>query len=227
MKKNRFYLMICSFVLIAWSCDIDNYDSPNGTIYGVLTDNITNQPLQTEQPNGFSIKLFEKGGKMNSPIIFYGKPDGSFKNAWIFQNEYKVIPSEGAFFPVDTVSVNVGKSSEVNFTVTPFLAVLDFSAQGAAGKVISNYKIGRSEIGGKILERKTLVSSIPTINNSIFNAKTETNLSGIQDDVILSSSFSDEVTGLEPGEYYVRVAVRTDNTLNRYNYSEPVKVSVQ
>src|SRR5690606_38377713 len=159
------------------------------------------------------------------PIIFTGKPDGSFENAWIFQNEYRVVPTEGAFFPVDTAIVQVGTRTEVNFTVTPFLAVTDASIQADGGKITATYQIARTTAAEKIVERKTLVSKIPTVNNAIFDFKRETNLSGIPDEDILTASFTDEVA-VPAGTYYVRVAVRTDNALRRYNYSEIVEINV-
>src|SRR3989337_2921695 len=109
IHKNIVFLLIIVIVTLFTSCEIDNYAEPNGAIYGNIIDNITNETLQSEQPGGFNIKLYEKGGRMNSPIIFSGKPDGTFENAWIFRNEYKVIPTEGAFFPVDTAVVKVGE----------------------------------------------------------------------------------------------------------------------
>src|SRR5680860_443602 len=111
LKKIVFMLILGGLLS---SCQIDNYEEPNGSIYGSLIDNITKETFQAEQPEGFKIKLFERGGRMNSPIVFSGKPDGTFENAWIFQNEYQVIPTEGAFFSVDTVTVNVGVRTEVN-----------------------------------------------------------------------------------------------------------------
>ena len=35
MKKIIFYIMIALFT---WSCEIDNYDSPNASIQGILAD---------------------------------------------------------------------------------------------------------------------------------------------------------------------------------------------
>jgi hypothetical protein len=190
-------------------------------------DKTTNEPFQTEQPNGFVIRLFEKGKSRNSPISFTGKPDGSFENAMIFQNEYKAIPVEGAFFPIgDTTVVMVQNRTEVNFTVIPFLAVINTNVTSGAGKIIVNYAIAREKAGDKIVERKVLVSKIPTVNNVVFDFKKETNLSGITDADVLKAPFTDEVSGLAAGDYYVRVGVRTDNSLRKYNYSKPYKVTV-
>jgi hypothetical protein len=223
LKKIVFLLIIGAFLA---SCEIDNYDEPNGGIYGTLTDKITNETFQSEQPDGFNLKLFEKGGRMNSPIIFSGKPDGTFENAWIFQNEYKIIATEGAFFSVDTVVVKVGERTEVNFEVVPFLAVADVSVQAGSGKVTSSYKILRSQVGDKIIERKTLVSRVPAASNVVFDFKSETDLSGISDTDILTAQFTDEITDLPSGKYYVRIAARTDNGLNKYNYSKVFPVSI-
>lgn len=223
LKKIIFLLIIGNLLA---SCEIDNYAEPNGAIYGTLTDDITQETLQSEQPGGFNIKLYEKGGRMNSPIIFSGRPDGSFENAWIFQNEYKAVPTEGAFFPVDTAVVKVGERTEVKFTVTPFLAVTDVTVLPGSGKITASYKIARSKVGGKITERKTLVSRVPTMNNVVFDSKVQTNLSATADADILAAQFTDEVTGLPRGQYYVRIAVRTNNGLNKYNYSKIFPVTI-
>ena len=227
MTMKPAYIAIAAVFLCASCSKIDNYPAPDGGIYGKLTDKITHEGLETEQPGGFTIKLFEKGGKLNSPISFYGKPDGTFENANIFRNTYQVLPTEGAFFEIDTLSVQIGGHTEVNFEVDPFLAVTDVTVTPSKGQVTAHYKIARDRVAYKIVERKTLVSSVPTVNNIVFDTKTETDLSGVADDAVLAASYSDVVTGLVSGkDYYVRVAVRTDNGLKKYNYSKTFKVTI-
>ena len=228
MRRTKIFLMICMIVSLL-SCDkIDNYDSPNGAVYGKLTDLITNEGLQSEQPNGFTMKLFEKGGNINSPITFYGKPDGTYENAMIFQNEYKVLPAEGAFFAVDTAIVQVGSRTEQNFDVIPFLSVSNVSVTASAGTITSTYKITRQKVGDKISERKTLVSRVPGVNNVTHEFSFQrTNLASTSDDEILATQFTDVVTGLTSGKtYYVRIAVRTNNALKKYNYSKVYPVTI-
>jgi hypothetical protein len=223
MKRTLFLLIA---VAIISSCDmgkIDNFDEPDGAIYGTVTDELTKEPFQAEQPNGYQIILNEKGGTI--PIRFWGKPDGTFENAWIFQNDYEV-SIEGAFFPVQPVNVTVGSRTEVNFQVTPFLAITDVSVQYSSGKVTASYKIARSRVGDKIIERKTVVSDVPTVNNTVFIAKSETNVSNLSDEEIVTTSFTDEISGLEKGTYYVRIAARTANATGRYNYSEIVEIEI-
>ena len=222
-------LLVIGFVIATLSCDeIDNYDAPNGYIHGQLIDQVTNQSFQTQQPNGFTIRLFEDGGSQNSPISFYGKTDGTFENALIFQNKYKIVPAEGAFFPVDTAVVQVGQETEVNFEVIPFLAITDVSVSTTNNEITTNYSIIRSKEGDKIIDRITLVSEIPTVNHITYDFKTENSLSEIPDENILNQSFTDVVDGLTSGKtYYVRVGARTDNDYRRYNYSQIFEITVQ
>ena len=52
------------------------------------------------------------------------------------------------------------------------------------------------------------------------------NLKLLTDPQIIAKQFTDQITGLTPGTYYARVAVLATNSLNRYNYSQIVKVEV-
>ncbi len=227
MKRKNIIILLVVIVSFTSCGKIDNYDFPDGDIFGKLTDKITNENLQSEQPNGFNIKLFEKGGKLNSPIIFPGKSDGTFENALIFQNEYKVLPTEGAFFSVDTVNVQIGTLTEVNFEVMPFLAVTNVTVTPAAGSVTAVYNIARDQVGDKISERITLVSRVSTVNNVVYDFRKLTSLTGTADATVLATQYTDVVTGLTSGKtYWVRVAVRTNNSLKRYNYSKVFQVTI-
>lgn len=222
-------LLAIGLVIAAFSCDeIDNYDAPNGYVHGQLIDKITNQPFQSQQPNGFIIRLFEQDRSVNSPISFHGKSNGTFENALIFQNTYKIVPVEGAFFPVDTSVVKVGKESEINFEVIPFLAITEVTVSTNSNKITTNYNITRSKVGAKIIERITLVSEIPTVDNITYKFKLEKNLSEIPDESILNQSFSDVIDGLTSGKtYYVRVGARTNNANRKYNFSKIFEITVQ
>lgn len=222
-----FYFSTLLLIVFASCSKIDNYDEPNGNIFGTLTDKITQKPLQAQQPNGYSIQLFEEGKAANVPIVVPGKPDGTYENAFIFQSTYRIVATEGAFFPVEPKTLSIGSRTEVNFEVMPFLAVMNAAVTPSAGKVTASYKIARQQVDGKILERRLLVSKIPTVNNVVFDLQKQTDLSAIDDEAILSGDFTDEISGLVPGlTYYVRVAVRARNTLNKFNYSEVFTVTI-
>lgn len=219
--------VIFLFLFVITSCKLDNYEAPNGAVYGRLIDKITNESFQTQQPNGYNVLLFEKGGSPNIPFVITGKPDGSFENSHIFKNEYKMFVTEGAFFPLDTVVVNIGERTQVDFEVTPFLAMTHVAVTSASGKITSTYNIERDRVEGKILERRTLVSEIPTVNNVVFDHQQVVNLSSVPDEDILTDTFVDEIEGLVSGKkYYVRVAARVQSSLGRFNYSKVFEVTI-
>jgi len=228
----RKYIHTLLFVIpVLTSCGkIDNYGFPNGDVYGKVTDQITGEGIQAEQPNGFNIKLFEKGGMLNSPITTSGKPDGTFENALIFQNQYKVLACEGAFFTPDTIVAQIGDRTEVNFTVTPYLVITNAIVTVQPGQITATYGISVPKFESKIQDRITLVSSYNTVNSVVYdNAATRksTSLTGVADATITATAYTDVITGLASGKtYYVRIASRTNNSLKRYNYSKVFKVTI-
>jgi hypothetical protein len=232
IRKNIILFILISGLLSACG-EIDNYEFPNGGIYGKITDLMTNEGIQTEQPNGFNIKLFEKGYPLNSPITFSGKIDGTFENVLIFQNEYKVLPVEGAFFPItDTAVVQVGANTEVNFSVMPYLAVTNVIVTPGTNQVTVVYNIARNQVGGKISTRKSVLSRVPTCSNATNDLNKTTSTTAISDATLLATTFTDVIAGttafpLVSGKtYWVRVAVLATNSLNRYNYSKIFQVTM-
>jgi hypothetical protein len=236
IRKNIFILTFVVAALISCS-KIDNYKFPDGGIYGKITDLVTNEGIQTEQPNGFNIKLFEKNRSLNSPITFSGKPDGTFENVLIFQNEYKVLPVEGAFFPItDTAIVQIGNHTEVNFSVIPFLSVTNATVTPGTNSVTVVYNIARSQIGGKITTRKSMLSKVPTVSNAFNNLNKTTSTTGTSDVTLLATTFTDVIAGttafplVSGNTYWVRVgALATGsgyNSLNRYNYSKVIQITM-
>jgi hypothetical protein len=235
----RKIIFILMFVVAASiSCSkIDNYKAPDGGIYGKLTDLITNEGIQTEQPNGFNIKMYEKGWLMNTPITFSGKVDGTFENTLVFQNEYKVLPVEGPFFPItDTAVIKVGKRTEVNFNVMPFVALTNVTVTPGTNKVTVVYNIARNQVGGKITTRKSILSRVPTCSNANNDLTASTSTTAIADATLLATQFTDVINGttafpLVSGKtYWVRVGVLATgsgfNSLNRYNYSKVFQITM-
>ncbi len=227
MKLKNMMYGIAGICLILSSCGHDNYATPDGGVKGTITNAITNAAIQTEQPNGIKIRLLEeKYGSGVQPIDFWCKSDGSFENSNVFSGKYKVIPIEGAFFPADTLEVNVNGLTEVEFKVTPFLTVTA-TVTSATGRVITVYKISRDKIGDKIIQCKSLVSAYPSVSNTINEFSKTHDISDDPDMDILSKQYTDTITDLISGStYYVRVAARTSNANNKYNYSEIVKLQI-
>lgn len=228
MKKKNF-LMYMLLILGIVSCEIDNIDAPSAAISGSLIDETTNKPLVTEQPNGFRIKMIETSwSESATPEYFLGKADGTFKNTKIFSATYDVQPVEGAFFPVDPVSVKIDKSKTIDFTVTPYLSIHPKRVEIVGDAIEVEWTISRSKVGDKILDTRVfVVHDNPNVGTNYFTTALSpmVDLSGISDEEALSTTYKQTITGLTKGKtYYVKIGARTDNSSKRYNFTETVKL---
>ncbi|MBQ1856984.1 MAG: DUF3823 domain-containing protein, partial [Bacteroidales bacterium] len=159
----RFPLPICMFLLTvcAVSCELfelDNYDAPSEVLYGSVVDSKTGAPVLTDQGSeGIRVRLIETSWEGNvTPLDFYCKPDGTFRNARLFEADYN-IRIDGPFVPVvienaegtvmkdESVNIHLKGEKEVNFSVQPFLNV-EFvgSPQVSAGKITARVKVTRA-----------------------------------------------------------------------------------
>ncbi len=221
MKKINLFATIIAIagMMLSIGCSkIDTYDTPHSGVYGEVIDNITGQPIQTEQPNGFRIKMIEKGYENPIPIYFWGMDDGAYRNSSVFSGQYEISPVEGAFFDPDFQTVDVNGLTEVNFNVTPFIGI-SVIVKTEGNNIITNYTIDRTQARDKIITRMTICSENPNLNKNVFEKKVESSLSNLSDDTILTTKFSDTIKDVDLSRsYYVRVGACT--SLGRFNYSE-------
>src|SRR5687767_14842224 len=101
MKKITHYTAICLAMLLASSCSkFDNYDAPDQTVRGVVTDLGTGKPVPTEVTTtdgamvaGTRIRLVEISYSPTATAQFLGsKQDGSFINTKLFAATYTMVP---------------------------------------------------------------------------------------------------------------------------------------
>lgn len=219
---NRLLNSICVlFMLSLVACGMDDFAEPNETLKGAVIDKFTNEPIQTEQPNGYRIKLEDIGWSDTPvPLYFWGKPDGTFQNTKVFASKYIITPVEGAFLPVESVTLDIKGMVEYNFTVTPYVSVnvVDIKAENKSIKV--TYSV--TNRGNTNLQEAIVYIGLNNPNigmnfstKSVKRALKNTD-SGVQ--------YMNEISGLTPGTYYVRVAARAQNPNNRYNMTRAIKV---
>jgi len=131
MKKIIYLFLVVALLSLASCTAVDNWDAPDCRFHGTVIDSYTNQPLLTSQ-NDWQIRMWERSyaevvsNYQTIPI----KQDGSYNDSRLFAGTYDMLPFDGPFWPVDTVkNVQLKSSTEQNFTVTPYLQIVDFKTE--------------------------------------------------------------------------------------------------
>jgi hypothetical protein len=132
--KKILYLMMGAVLLLASCQKIDNWDAPNARLHGNIIDSYTGTNLVMDN-NDWQIRIWDKTWEEKNPgtVAQYQSlavmRDGVYNNDKLFSGTYNMRPYDGPFWPVDTLKgVTVGANTQVDFTVTPYLQVLDATA---------------------------------------------------------------------------------------------------
>ena len=224
MKKTTYFISLILLLFVA-SCKLDNYTTPQETLKGTLADSDGN-PYITEEPNGFKIRMIEQGSP--TPRDFWGMADGKFNNTKIFRGKYKIVPTDGAFFPVDTLKQEISGITIINFKITPYLTINASIVQNGSD-LKATYTIKQALGTGKIKNARLLVNKWnPNIGMNYSDKSMMRDLSGVSDATIVQTEYTDQIVGyLESGvTYYARVAVFADNPIGKYNFSTVQKIVV-
>lgn len=129
--KKIYFLVLTIALLSLHSCfELDNWDEPDCTWSGTVTDSYTNEPLLSSQ-NDWQMRIWERSwtGQEGGATTYQDlriKQDGTYQNNKLFAGTYDLLPYNGPFWPEDTVkSLVLKKNLEYNFAVTPYLQVVD------------------------------------------------------------------------------------------------------
>ncbi len=233
MKNIQSLLFIfCIIAASLSSCKLDNYDEPDGTITGRVIDSVTGEPIVTEQPDGFRIKLEEiSWSDAPRPEYFWGKADGTFNNIRLFSGTYKVTPVEGAFDTPGAKEVNItsGGVTTVDFTVTPYISFSDVSIVKSGDNIEVSFKLTKNIQDATLQDYRIFATyKTPFVGTVIFesaiysgdnNPKNSNPIKLTEAD--LNKTLTETLDKITPGKlWYVRVGARCSNSSSRYNMSK-------
>ena len=229
--KTNLYLpaILLSLCVGLTGCQLDNYESADTVIKGVVVEKDTYAPFQTQTPNGARVRFYEKynGVWSSQPYDLWVHQDGTFNNNAAFAGEYKVV-AEGAFFPIDTQIIRIADVNKLAILVTPYLSI-DIQARTIDGRISATAKIRKADGANKILSMAFLISNTPNVDiNSWMRKGGEEALTTVPDSEIQNTEYFFSFSGLDIGRtYYIRVAALSQNDANAYNYSEIKAVKIQ
>jgi hypothetical protein len=252
MKRALNWAVMTACCLVFSSClfEYDNYDVPNCTLQGSVTD-LEGNPLQVEAGGGVRIKLLDYG-KSDVPKEQYlkVKMDGTYINTKVFSSVYDIV-AEGPFVPLVQVddegnivvdktkkSVNVKGTTTVDFQVEPFFKL---SWEGEPtfdnGIMTVNFRIDRGTddpawqldaYGVGLFVSTTMYVGSNNYDNRISKPIDDSEIATKMIGQVSSLTTLDTYPMLPNHTYYIRVGARMNyNSFGYlYNYTTVKKIVV-
>ena len=175
MKKILFLLLSITLLSLSSCFKLDNWDAPDCTFHGTVYNEYTGEPVLASQ-NDWQIRIWERtwkgheGGAVSHQELRI-KQDGTYQNTKLFAGTYDMLPYNGSFWPVDTAKEVVLKNkTEKNFTVAPYVRIVDFKGVIFWDEDKSRYNLSlrfkvqvpTDDAGNVVLERKG--RALPLLN---------------------------------------------------------------
>ena len=140
MKKTLYFLsLFVSLVLLATSCEIDNYPRPDAQVFGAIRDSTGGALVETDLNSGSQIGAYEQG--YATPVIknWVVKQNGEYRNNLVYSNTYNFVFQSCNFFPyTETGTVIKPGENPHDFFVFPFIRLKNVSiTYDAVGKKIN------------------------------------------------------------------------------------------
>lgn len=240
--KNIVSIIILSLTFFGfYSCEIDNYEGPDAEISGRILDH--NGNLLRTEPGSSNMRIrmdeisWANGDTTIAVIPRYlnVKIDGSYTNTKIFSATYRMLPVEGAFYPVeeaDTVIVT-GKSVK-DFVVTPYLDVnwVDEPHITADSCVEASFKFVRNggpngEFMPDVQDYRLFISSNQYVgNNNYYNDLISGAVAVTNAHESITITAKSKRLKYFNTDVYVRVGVCCKDNYKKYNYTTVVKLHV-
>lgn len=227
--------IIAALLLFAGnSCTkVDNYAAPNSTFEGSLIDSVTGKNLLTEA-SGFQIELKQLSWSDNpDPFYIPSKPDGSYSNTMLYSGHYSIIPTQGAFWPMDSILKDISGTTTQNFTVVPYLEIVNLTHVQDADSLVMTFQLQAPRTDGlpQIMDATEFVNNTTLVGGGAFISQfkdepsSTVNINSNWSGAIAATTYRTVVHNLQPGwTYYARVGVRVNDSYKQYNFSDTVGV---
>jgi hypothetical protein len=242
IMKKIIYTILMLLMLSVTSCyEVDNWDAPDAKVHGKVIDFYTGENLLTTQGD-WGIRIWERTWTKSVPNAqsLSVMQDGSYNNTKLFKGTYDMLPYGGPFWPIDTVQdVAFNGNTEQNFTVTPYLQLINFTATRTGLKLILKCELKAPIRDGlpNLVELKPFLSLTQFCGASSFIDMPDFNNQRKQFNQSWADAFgADNETStvltvgplaVKPGyTYYVRLGANVNDANRKYNYTEIVKIEV-
>ena len=221
---------------LSYSCTkADNFPAPNATFEGNIIDSITGKNLVTET-GGVQIELKQLSWSDNpDPYYIPSKPDGTYEDTRIYSGHYSVIPTQGAFWPVDSIVTDINGTTQRDFKVIPYLEITNVTHVQNADSLTMTFQLQAPITTGlpQILDATLFVNNTPFVGSGAFiqdfynQSSATVHINANWSTTIANTTYSVVVHQLQSGWiYHARVGVRLNDSYKKYDLSDAIEVDM-
>jgi hypothetical protein len=174
--KQFIYIKTIIFITLFYSCGLDNYDTPESTLYGQVSYQGESIGVRGTAEK-VQMQLYQDGYALKTPIPVYVTQDGSFQ-AVLFDGVYKLIhrDNNGPWVNSrDTMVITIKGNTTCEYPVTPYYLIRNesFSVNGTILRVtfdVEQITAGKNINTAFLVVNKTAfvddISSVARVNLS-------------------------------------------------------------
>lgn len=227
---------VFTLVLSACENDIDNYDAPNGGIYGTVVDEQTGDPipLPVQGNSGVMVSLTEIGTGATAPITFRANQDGTYEHSKVFNGYYRVTLGECPVIGIAEGYVDIKGQTKFDIVALPFSRVAIDASVDDHNRITVHYDVEKIDPSFKLQSVQVMWNFAPgvDINNANYAGMVSKSgdTSGVHTFELLNDrEFVENHYKIEANKrrIYVRVAATVEVAgMTSVNYSKVVEVIV-
>ena len=154
-------------IALLTSCELDNYDSPESSLFGALIDRETGDTIQSDIYDGTRIALLELDEKYENPQKQYLviKTDGTYRNNFMFDGLYSMLSiKDGNFQPSDSTSITIKGNTKADIEVLPYIRIKDPVIAIDGMKLTATFKLEQTMPDSiKIMYANVFAHTEPTV----------------------------------------------------------------
>lgn len=230
MKNIHFLIIMIAGALLFNSCELDNYEAPDSSLYGSIIDSETGELIESDIIGGTQIEVIEQGFENPSTQRLIVKVDGTYRNDLMFAGTYKLPPvTVGNFVPqADTLTLEINGETKYDFLVQPYIRIKDANISIEGTKITATFKLEQT-VENKVSEIGLWGHTSPSVGEPLQFGKKTKKINKVidpEEEYELVMDVRTDKDFIKGKPYFFRIGAIIDADQAEYNYAPAVRLTI-